>query len=372
MKHYFKLGMLFAALLSAGSVKLYADDVYLWQKWAMAVMERGMDKPAIMEYWTEPEEGENGVVYLRISDYSYIHRSGEAGRYNPIRLQYGYRVADKKIYIYDFETEKETLAFDFNLSAGDSFTTYNGMEWVVEATKDTLVDMSFRGTGEWFSKRLLVVRTPDGKVWDRWLEDFGSFTNHFMIKGMENVILSQTLWMMYSDGEYISREINADPIFGHDSGYLEGTHDAQDNEEENWEYWEEHEREEAHVRVPECTYEQGNVVFTDFPYWWDHRAYSCYYRDGDDIYRILWQEMEPQICGMSSQKKDVATFKNVPVPASGKYTVHIGNSSYETGIGSIGASSKPADGLYDLQGRRLLTQPEKGVYIKDGRKVCAE
>ncbi len=373
MKHYFKQCMLFAVLLSASSVELYADDVYPWQKWAMAVMERGMEKPVIMEYWTNLEEAGNGVAYLRITDYSYLHRDGDEGRYNPIKLQYGYRTADRQIYIYDFETGKETFAFDFNLSAGDSFTTFNGMEWVVEATKDTLVNVSLFGKGECVSKRLLVVRTPDGKVWDRWLEDFGSFMNHFMIKDMDNVVYSQTLWMMYNEGEYLAREINADPIFGHDSGYLEGAYDWFDNEEEKWEYWEEHGRYEDPVKAPECIYGQGNVVFTDFRLKWDYRAYSCFYRDGDDIYRLYWQEFEP--CpdgGTLFMKRDEATFKNVPAPASGKYTVHVGGSSYETGISSIGASSKSADGLYDLQGRRLQTQPEKGIYIKDGRKMCAE
>ena len=33
---------------------------------------------------------------------------------------------------------------------------------------------------------------------------------------------SHTLWMEYDFGEYIAREINADPIYGHDSGWMDG------------------------------------------------------------------------------------------------------------------------------------------------------
>ena len=39
-----------------------------------------------------------------------------------------------------------------------------------------------------------------------------------------------------------------------------------------------------------------------------------------------------------------------------------------TNIETIAKDTKTSDALYDLQGRRLLHEPEKGIYIKDGRK----
>lgn len=87
-------------------------------------------------------------------------------------------MADKK-YIYNYENHKEAIGFDFNLSVGDCFTTLNGMQWEIVSARDTLVNVSVLGTGECVSKRLLSVRTLDGKTTDKWLEDFGSFNNHF-------------------------------------------------------------------------------------------------------------------------------------------------------------------------------------------------
>lgn len=96
------------------------------------------------------------------------------------------------------------------------------------------------------SKRLLKVSTVDGELTDQWLEDFGSFTNHFMIKSMADIKYSQTLWMEYENGEYLAREINADPLFAHDSGWMDSSHlNSELNE------------------YIKCTYENGCVVFED-------------------------------------------------------------------------------------------------------------
>ncbi len=162
------------------------------QYWAMAVLEKGKESPTILEYHSYVETLENGTEYYRIYDHSFRN-----GQYNHVKLQYGYRLADKQILVYDFESQEETLAFDFNLAVGEHFTTYNGVEWIVEEAKDTLVNTSFCGKGESVTKKLLTVRSLDGTLRDQWLEDFGSFTNHFMINSMDNVVFSQTLWMEY-------------------------------------------------------------------------------------------------------------------------------------------------------------------------------
>jgi hypothetical protein len=85
----------------------------------MAFVEKGQDIPTVVEQHSALETAENGIVYHRIYDDSYRIR-GEA--YNPVRLQYGYRWSDKKMFVYDFEKQEETLAFDFNLSEGNHFT----------------------------------------------------------------------------------------------------------------------------------------------------------------------------------------------------------------------------------------------------------
>ncbi len=233
----------------------------------MAVIENGQEKPTIMEYHSIIETAENGIEYHRIFDDSYLFRK-EA--YNPVKLQYGYRWADKQMFIYDYDNQKETLAFDLNLSAGDHFTTYNGMEWKVEDVKDTLVNISVYGEVECVSKRLVTVSTNDGKMSDQWLEGFGSFINHFMINSLENVKCSQTLWMEYDNmGEYITREINADPIFAHNSGWLEGLDGT------------------ANDTYTKCDFENGHVVFEDVHRSYMCRTYTCFYRDVDKYTKYI-------------------------------------------------------------------------------------
>ncbi|MBO4397949.1 MAG: hypothetical protein J5805_05370 [Bacteroidaceae bacterium] len=321
-------------------------------RWAIAVMENNSESPTIIEYYSELEKAENNVDYFRIYDAGYIFRKDT---HNPIQLPYGFRLADKQIYIYDYNKIQESLAFDFNLAVGDHFTTFNGMEWIVESVKDTLVNISFCGMGESVSKKLLTVKSLDGTLTDQWLEDFGSFINHFMIKSLDNVKCSQTLWMEYGYGEYLAREINADPLYAHDSGWMDGHYNSGE--------------EETDART-NCYYENDQVVFESFQWAWAHRDYSCFYRDGDDIYRVYLWELNPQVDGGNSElKKDVAILKGLPAPTSGKYKVHVGDDVYSTGINNVRISSQSEGKMFDLQGRKLSSEPSQGLYIKDRQKV---
>lgn len=348
MKRHSAIKIAFAVLLSANTLELCAQH-----HWAMAIMEKGMERPVVMQYHGNKETAENGIVYYRIFNDEYVLCNDD---YIPVKLQYGYRLADKKIFVYDFNNNEETLAFDFNLSAGDQFTTFNGMEWEVEAVKDTLVNIYYNKTKGAESKKLLSVKSLDGQLTDKWLEDFGSFTYHFMINSMENIVCAQTLWMEYSFGDYIAREVHADPIYSHDSGYQEGTYDNNYSSE-----------------YTKCTYENGQVVFENVKWWYPHREYSCFYREGDDIYRVYDCGMNPmvdiQVCDLV---EDVITFNGLPAPASGKYTIHYDNNNYTTGIENISNIPDLNGGMYDMQGRRLLSQPTKGIYIKDGKKHYAK
>lgn len=347
MKQHF-YSIVYVILLSAGLSPMYAQ-----QKWALAVWEKGMDKPTIMEYHSVAETVENGMEYYRIFDDSNRFRN-EA--YNPVKLQYGYRWTDKQMFVYDFESHKETLAFDFSLAIGDHFTTFNGIEWIVEVAKDTLVNISFQGKGESVSKKLLTVKTLDGTRYDQWLEGLGSFTNHFMISSMENVEYSQTLWMEYGMGEYLAREISKGPIYAHDSGWLDGAFEA------------------SVMPYTVCTYyNNGQLKIEDVQLWYEHRDYICFYRDGDNIQEVYRWEMEPHIdLGDSALRRDVITFDGLPKPESGKYTVHFGNNVFTTSISSIRTNSQHRDYTYDLQGRRVGANVAHGIYISEGKKVYAK
>ncbi len=346
MKRYFITGLILLMVSNA----LWAQSGYCW---AMAVMKQGQGKPTIIKYHSRFETAANGIEYHRIYDDSYLFTHEP---YNPIKLQYGYRMADRKIFIYDFDTNEERLAFDFTLSPGDRFTTYNGMEWNVDDAKDTLVNISFCGKGDCVSKRLLKVSTVDGKQTDQWLEDFGSFTNHFMIKSMADIKYSQTLWMEYASGEYLAREINADPLFGHDSGWMDGHYKPGEQADE----------------YARCTYDNGRVVFENVQWWWAHREYTCYYRVDDDIYRVYAEEMAPYVDGGEEElRQDIVSFAGLPVPQSGKYTIHIGNDEYTSGINQVNAPVPTENTMYDLQGRKLMSKPAKGLYIQQRKKILS-
>ena len=335
------------------NISLDTPNPFPDQFWTIAVTENNDETPIIRGYQGIHETAENNKDYYRIHEnYQFSLNLGKSEHI--VQLPYGYRLADKQIYLYDYDQKQEVLAFDFNLAVGDHFTTFNGMKWEVESVKDTIVNVSYRGTGDSVSKKLLTVRSLDGTLTDQWLEDFGSFTNHFMINNLDNVKCSQTLWMEYDYGEYLAREISIGPIFGHDSGNLTMFKSFQGGDQP----------------YREVYYTDGQVVLEDVQWWWDHRDYICFYRNEDDIYEIYRWEMDPGSgLGTSAFSKDVVTFKGLPAPASGKYTIHIGEEEYSTGVDNVRMTSPSKGGIYDLQGRKLLSQPSKGLYISDGQKI---
>lgn len=346
---YHLLGSVLLTFLTACTMEIHAENLSI-QHWAILTMGADEAEPTVAEYSGVPEKNSKGVFYQRII-------KGYAGD----KLPYGYRISGNDIYIYDFENDKETTAFDFNLKEGGKFTTFNGMEWEVVSVKDTLVTTfeSFWKIGEPVSKRLLNVQTLDGKYTDQWLEGFGSLTNHFMINGIEDTKYSQTLFMEYDeDGTCIARDINADPFFTHDTGWM--------GKEREWK--------EAESRpLTSCYFKDGKVMFEDIKLCWEYRRYSCFYRKGDEIRRIFSRELKPIIDGGNyGYKKDCITFAGLPAPSSGEYRIHIDEQEYSTGISPINREAQTVSGEYDLQGRRLPAQPSAGIYVKKGKKVLGK
>lgn len=325
------------------------------QFWAMATMENEQTKPVVCEYHSLNEKGTNGVDYMRIFDDGFRFRKEP---YNPVKTQFGYRMQDKKIFIYDYNKDEERLAFDFELSAGESFTTYNGLEWIVEEVKDTFIHISPMETCDADQYKLLKVRSVDGKWTDQWLENFGSFTNHFMIKSMDEVRLSQALWMEYDYGEYIAREFSADPLFGHDTGRRRvPLYD------------------ESEVCSHEETYSDSTLTVEDVRFTYARRDYICFYREGDMINTLYSWEFEPQEENTEDifMCKDVMVFRGLPKPID-SYLIDIYAELPTTESNSIlEVSTKNEEpSIYDLQGRRIMYKPTNGIYIQQGRKILVK
>ena len=356
-------------LLSAYAVSLQAQ-----QSWAMAAMDEEGNLPQYIEVHCQAERGANGIDYYRMYYWTFAGiRSYRPAHLN--MLQYGYRLAEKRIFIYDYETGEERLAFDFTLAAGDRFRTYNGLEWEVEATMDTLVNISFLGRGEPTMKRLLKVRSADGRYSDQWLEDFGSFTNHFMILPLPESGQTHTLWMEYDYGHYLLHEFSSDPIYTFDSG--------KPSEDKETEY----DKTPFYVNF---TYNNG-ALKVEYSGWHSpNRQYTCFYRVGDDFYgSCFWDLNRKTDLAYAVWHDYVAYFTGVPAAESGQYGWH----PWGEVPAGITAPSAPASQysappywtlapskisnpqssiIYDLQGRRLSAPPAKGLYIQDKRVKIRE
>ena len=340
-------------IIKAFVIALFLASINVMQaqnSWAMATIEDGKLMPSFSEFSCMSEKGANGIEYLRIYDMGYRIRQEY---YNPVKLQYGYRLADKQIFIYDFETNEERQAFDFTLSAGDHFCTYNGMEWEVETVIDTLVNISYQGLGESSTKRLLKVVSVDGRYSDQWLEDFGSFANHFMILPMNEVGQTQTLWMEYDYGHYLVREISSDPIYTHDSG----TPDENENGPESL----------------NVTYNNGSLRVEKMGWHSPNREYICFCRVGDDLYNAYVWELSPAtVAAYVVWHKDIAYFYGLPAPQCGNYTMHFNQGDKPSGIIDITnatINNQTESSIHDLQGRQLPGKPARGIYIEGGKKV---
>ena len=347
MKH---LKSFFTVLLFASAITMQAQN-----SWAMATIEEGRIWPSFTMFRCTAEKGANGTDYYRIYDWGFFIRKEY---YNPTMLQYGYRVADKQIFVYDYDKNEECLAFDFTLAAGDRFITYNGMEWEVDAAVDTLVNLSYSSQTESCTKRLLRVHSVDGLYSDQWLEDFGSLANHLMIRPMSQNSCSQTLWMEYDYGYYLVRELSLDPLFTHDSGMPEDNH--------------QHTHGTGHSEV---TYSDGTLRVEREGFHSPNRQYTCYYRVDDDLYNAYTWDLNPATnAAYTVWHKEIAYFYGLPAPQSGEYTVHFLTGDLPTGIHDVEDSSIPVNSdqakssLFDLQGRRLSQKPARGVYIQGGMK----
>ena len=348
MKRNYIIKIFVSVLLLAGTYTMQAQN-----SWAMATIEDGKDWPSVTWYICQPEKGANGIDYLRIYDKShFIHREYR----NPVKQQYGYRMADKQIFIYDFEKDEERLAFDFTLSAGDHFTTYNGIEWEVDAVMDTLVNISYKGEGESSTKRLLKVHSVNGRYSDQWLEDFGSFANHFMVLPMIESGQMHTLWMEYEYGHNLVREISSDPIYTHVTDYPDEINDGPTSYD--------------------VTYNDGTLKVESMGMFSPNRSYSCYYRVGDGLYCVyVWIVSPGNGAAYVVWHHDIAYYYGLPEPQSGKYTIY---SMDEKPSGIVvertnnSGSSQTESPIYDLQGRKLTSKPTNGIYIFQGQIKFAE
>lgn len=349
MKLFIKKNFTLIVLLLANITTIYAQN-----SWSMGILDEGQYQPEIKVYYGYPDTLDNGVEYLRIHD--------ESSRINPnvyesIPLPYGYRLEDKRIYLYDYDKCEEYLAFDFSLTPGDTFCTFNGVEWIIKSVSDTLVNVSYQGLGEDTYKRLFSVQSKDGKYIDKWLEDFGSLTNHFMIFPLNEYQRYFTFWMEYDHGCYFCNEISSDPVFTHDFG-------TPNPEKEEGEF----------ISIGSCSYlnRTVKVEYSITRSLW--REYKIFYRKGNDFYYTYTWPLNPffEICG-TTKENGTFSFFNLPPAENGEYVIHFSKEDgTEDETTSIYKKNKTElDSLpriYDLSARKQTLMNRDGIYIINGKK----
>ena len=330
----------------------YEDEDEDEYAWAIATFD-GEKEPEVIEYFGENEKGTNGLEYLRIFR---RNSDGKRYRYNE-KLSYGLRWSDKNIYIYDFNRNEERLAFDFSLSAGNCFTTYNGVEWIVESVKDTLVNISFMGEGALSKKKLLNVCSLDGCFRDKWLEEYGSLSNHMMIFPLNEKRKYKMLWIAHKVGHNLIKTLASDPFYTLDTGYSED-YDLYSGKE-----------------IFTCSYENGRLN-VDFECRTSNRLYYLLYRKNDDFHVVYSHELSPATDCDEGGVKGSFVLTGVPAPQCGKYTMHMTsaggsqNDATEIRDWKNGMSGMPEKvSVYDAQGRKQAISNKGGINIIGGQKV---
>lgn len=267
---------------------------------------------------------------------------------------YGFRMADGCIYVYNYEAGKEQKAFDFNLKAGDHFTTCNGMEWVVDEVVDTTLTDTYSAQDMLLyqdTHKLLKVTSTDGIYHDQWLENVGSLSNFLLTDELTETSHSHTAWIVV-DGISFGFNFSADPIYGYYMPWV-----TSPSEEK---------------KPSSCKFEDNTLTFTCYNGSHPARYYYCFSRKGDDIYLDDYWYIPNGWAWGGNFYYDVV-LPEMPSPAGGTYQLHwLGGQTYNaTGITST-AMTQTQWPRYDLMGRPVTEKNPKGIHIERGRKYISK
>ena len=306
-------------------------------------------------YLSSDEIASNGQHYYRWWTGNFLYSfdpkelTGEKG-VEP--LPYGYRYDEEKMYVYNYLTEEESVACDFTLQPGEQFTTPNGMSWKVVGRRTEVFKSAYSHQTDYRNNHVILsLQSLDGTVKDEWVQYIGSL--HFPIQtwGRTDVKRSRTAFFNFgtTDDKLVYFNFAEDPLFGQ---YL----DVEPLPDAN---------------LPEYCTEDYTVTAGDDSlnikvncYTWFTRHYCYTYRDSNtfDIHSI---ELGPYLDGGNGTPSFDLTF---PITSSfDDYNVIYNGETLSASIDIPKALNKVQQ-RFDLSGRRI-TQPTKGIYIRQGRKV---
>ena len=287
----------------------------------------------------------NGNIYEPVDDDFFNPKDREP-------LDFGYRFDDNKMYVYNFKTEEESVAYDFTLQTGEKFTTPDGICWEVVNHRTEVFESLFDGMTDYKNEHVVLsVQSLDGTMTDEWVQYIGALHHPIQNWGRTDIKQSHTAFYNFSseDGKLVYFNFAEDPIYGQYVA-VDPSPDA---------------------NLPEYCAKDYTVTAGDDSlkvsincYTWFTRHYCYTYRDGNtfDIHSL---ELGPKQDGGDGSPSFGLTF---PWASSfDNFNVIYNGETLPASTDMPKATNKTHQN-FDLSGRHI-TQPTKGVYIQQGRKV---
>ena len=307
-------------------------------------------------YMSTSFEAPNGKSYYRWWDggrniVMFEHDPARLSDNGFVPLPYGYRFDDEKMYLYNFLTDKEAVAYDFTLQPGEQFTTPDGISWEVVGRRTEIFESMFEYQTDYKNEHVVLsLQSLDGTKTDEWVQHIGSLQYPIQIWDRTDIKLARTAFFNFGESgdKLVYFDFAEDPLYGQII-YVDPDPYAMSDIYRDY------------------TVTAGNKslnIAINY-YIWFTREYCYTYRDGStfDIHSI---ELGPYRDGGEDETPSFGlTFPGAP--SYDHYNI-VYNGEVLTSS-SIGALQEPGKNCpaFDLSGRRLSARPTKGLYIEDGK-----
>ena len=302
----------------------------------------------------------NDVYYYRWWSDEQLFGWGGGSIYTPVceerfcdPLDFGYRFDDEKMYVYNFKTEKESVACDFTLQPGEQFTTPDGVCWKVVSRRKVAFESSFDYHTDYKNEHVVLsVQSLDGTMSDEWVQYIGSLHYPMQYWGRTDIKRIHTAFFNFSSEseKLVYFNFSEDPIYGQ---YVEVDPGPNANTELTRDY----------VITAGC--DSLNIAINYYTFFTRHYCYT--YRNGNTFDIHSW-ELGPLRDGDNPGVPSFGlTFPGAPL--NDNYTIVYNGETLSTSVNALRESSITSL-EYDLSGRRLTTPPtRRGIYVNGGRKV---
>ena len=274
-------------------------------------------------------------------------------------LDIGYRYEHGKMYVYNFKTGEESVAYDFTLQPGEQFTTPDGVCWKVVDRRTEVLASTFDYHRDYKNEHVVLdMQSLDGTMKDEWVEYIGSLHYPMQNWGRTDILRSRTMFFNFSNDamKLVYFNFAEDPIYGQ-YVIMDPSPDANTNLTRDY-----------------CITVDNDKVNIAINYYTFFTRHYCYtYRDGN-TFDIRSFELGPMRDGDSagSPSFDIT----LPyIPSSEDFVIMYDGEVLTSSIKSPLLTSPNGEengmdcNLFDLSGRRLAAPPARGLYIEDGKVV---